>query len=70
MMSFFKLTMRGANAIRDTVGRILVVEGTVDCIKHYVEQVDQDGAQQLETECFLLSEIINIVSFGIYWTAL
>lgn len=62
--------MSGANAVRDTVGRTLVVKGTVDCIKGDVEQVDRDGAQQQETERFLLSEIINIVSLRIYWPVL
>ena len=62
--------MSGANAVRDTVGRTLVVKGTVDCVKRDVEQVDRDGAQQQETERFLLSEIINIVSLRIYWPVL
>lgn len=71
MSLFFKLTVSGADTVSDPMARmpgsqISIAKGTVDHIKSYREQLDQDGAQQSETECLLLSKIVNIASFSIY----
>lgn len=70
-----KLITSGANIISDTMGRmpgspVLIVKGTVDPIKSYREQLEQDAAQHSEIEFLLLSKNINIASCSIFRLAL